>query len=164
VSELCDFVNTRELESGRDELGPWLARRGVCPDGSGVEYAARLREALRALMQANSGLPAAVDDAAAVIDEAGRRAKLSVGLDAAGVPRLRPLAAGLDGLLGRLLVELATTAAAGRWRRLKACRAETCGWVFLDETRNRSRRWCSMKVCGNRAKARAYRRRSGRAQ
>ena len=31
-----------------------------------------------------------------------------------------------------------------------------CGWVFLDETKNRRRRWCSMKDCGNRAKARRH--------
>lgn len=31
-----------------------------------------------------------------------------------------------------------------------------CGWLFLDETRNHTRRWCSMKDCGNRAKARRH--------
>jgi predicted RNA-binding Zn ribbon-like protein len=38
--------------------------------------------------------------------------------------------------------------------RLKQC--DGCGWLFLDESRNRSRRWCDMSVCGNRAKARRY--------
>ncbi len=33
-----------------------------------------------------------------------------------------------------------------------------CGWLFLDTSRNRSRRWCSMQSCGNRAKVRRYRR------
>ncbi|MFN3320953.1 Conserved protein containing a Zn-ribbon-like motif, possibly RNA-binding [Aureimonas altamirensis DSM 21988] len=43
-------------------------------------------------------------------------------------------------------------------RRHLVCRCADpdCGWVFLDETRNRSRRWCSMSDCGNRAKARAH--------
>jgi predicted RNA-binding Zn ribbon-like protein len=45
------------------------------------------------------------------------------------------------------------------WERLKACRAEDCRWAFLDDAKNHSRAWCSMKVCGNRAKARAYRER-----
>jgi predicted RNA-binding Zn ribbon-like protein len=31
-----------------------------------------------------------------------------------------------------------------------------CGWLFVDESRNGSRRWCSMKDCGNRAKARRH--------
>ncbi|MES0880235.1 CGNR zinc finger domain-containing protein [Roseibium sp. SCP14] len=37
--------------------------------------------------------------------------------------------------------------------RLKMCPAQDCGWLFIDETRNSRRRWCSMETCGNRAKA-----------
>jgi predicted RNA-binding Zn ribbon-like protein len=44
--------------------------------------------------------------------------------------------------------------------RLKAC--EDCPWLFLDSSRNRSRRWCSMGDCGARAKMRRYRSRAGR--
>jgi len=40
--------------------------------------------------------------------------------------------------------------------RLRECDADTCGWLFLDRSRNRSRRWCDMAVCGNRAKARRH--------
>jgi predicted RNA-binding Zn ribbon-like protein len=40
------------------------------------------------------------------------------------------------------------------------CADETCGWLFLDTTRNRTRRWCVMKDCGNRAKVRRFRRRT----
>jgi predicted RNA-binding Zn ribbon-like protein len=40
--------------------------------------------------------------------------------------------------------------------RLRACGSETCRWVFLDTSKNHSRRWCSMKVCGNRMKARRF--------
>jgi len=40
--------------------------------------------------------------------------------------------------------------------RLKKCPSANCGWIFLDTTRNHTRRWCDMKVCGNRAKARRY--------
>jgi predicted RNA-binding Zn ribbon-like protein len=42
----------------------------------------------------------------------------------------------------------------GPLTRVRECSADTCGWLFLDETRNRSRRWCDMRTCGNRAKAR----------
>lgn len=42
-------------------------------------------------------------------------------------------------------------------RQVKQCEAPTCLWFFIDETRNRSRRWCDMAVCGNRAKARRAR-------
>ncbi|MEJ2185507.1 MAG: CGNR zinc finger domain-containing protein [Gemmatimonadota bacterium] len=44
-------------------------------------------------------------------------------------------------------------------RRLKQCAADDCGWLFIDASRNRSRRWCDMSECGNRAKARRFRRR-----
>jgi predicted RNA-binding Zn ribbon-like protein len=40
--------------------------------------------------------------------------------------------------------------------RIRMCEAEDCIWVFLDTTKNRSRRWCSMEYCGNRAKARRF--------
>lgn len=43
--------------------------------------------------------------------------------------------------------------------RIRVCEAtaeDRCDWIFLDETRNRTRRWCSMKDCGNRAKARRF--------
>jgi predicted RNA-binding Zn ribbon-like protein len=48
--------------------------------------------------------------------------------------------------------------------RVRECASETCSVVYLDSSRNRSRRWCSMEICGSRAKAHAYytRRRSGR--
>ena len=47
----------------------------------------------------------------------------------------------------------------GTWPRLKACRREICHWLFYDHSRNRSGIWCSMAVCGNRTKTRAYRER-----
>jgi predicted RNA-binding Zn ribbon-like protein len=40
--------------------------------------------------------------------------------------------------------------------RLHACASDTCRWLFLDTSKNRTRRWCDMKICGNRAKARRY--------
>jgi predicted RNA-binding Zn ribbon-like protein len=40
--------------------------------------------------------------------------------------------------------------------KVKKCADTDCGWLFLDMSRNRSRRWCDMKSCGNRAKARRY--------
>jgi predicted RNA-binding Zn ribbon-like protein len=39
---------------------------------------------------------------------------------------------------------------------VRVCAAEDCGWLFLDTSKNHSRRWCDMKSCGNRAKARRH--------
>ena len=40
--------------------------------------------------------------------------------------------------------------------RVGQCADDRCGWLFLDTSRNRSRRWCSMEACGNRAKVRRH--------
>lgn len=40
--------------------------------------------------------------------------------------------------------------------RVRACEAESCRWLFLDTSKNHTRRWCNMKICGNRAKARRF--------
>jgi predicted RNA-binding Zn ribbon-like protein len=59
-----------------------------------------------------------------------------------------------------VLAAAARLTEAGRWSRVKLCASETCRWAFVDESRNRSRTWCSMAVCGNRAKARSFRART----
>jgi predicted RNA-binding Zn ribbon-like protein len=43
-----------------------------------------------------------------------------------------------------------------RIKNVRECSADTCAWLFLDESRNHSRRWCDMSVCGNRQKARRH--------
>jgi predicted RNA-binding Zn ribbon-like protein len=47
----------------------------------------------------------------------------------------------------------------GNLARLRECAANDCAWLFIDTTRNRSRRWCSMSSCGNRAKVQQFRER-----
>jgi predicted RNA-binding Zn ribbon-like protein len=47
----------------------------------------------------------------------------------------------------------------GTFARLKACPHARCGWAFYDTSRNRSAQWCSMRICGNRTKGEAFRRR-----
>ena len=44
--------------------------------------------------------------------------------------------------------------------RVRECEADDCGWLFMDHSKNRSRRWCDMKTCGNREKARRFYQRS----
>ena len=68
---------------------------------------------------------------------------------------LVPLAGGVDGVLGSVLAAAFDCMRDGSWSRLKACR--NCHWAFYDESRNRSAAWCSMQLCGNRLKTRAYR-------
>lgn len=55
------------------------------------------------------------------------------------------------------LTALLRAAARPTWTRVKACRGADCGWVFVDASRNSSRRWCEMATCGNRAKTTRFR-------
>ncbi len=50
----------------------------------------------------------------------------------------------------------ATLLTMGKSERVRQCNDDRCGWLFFDVSRNRSRRWCSMEDCGNRAKARRH--------
>lgn len=54
------------------------------------------------------------------------------------------------------LSALPVLASRSEMKRVKICPADRCGWLFLDESKNGRRRWCSMDLCGNRAKARRH--------
>jgi len=162
---VCDFVNTLDRESGADELADarglasWLRGRdlwGGRPGDGDAGEARALREALRELMLANNGGEADAGAAVATLDRASRRLGLTVRFDPGG---LRLEAAGPG--IGTVLAAAGEAMADGSWQRVKACRSDGCRWAFVDHSRNRSRQWCSMSVCGNRAKARRFRSRHG---
>jgi predicted RNA-binding Zn ribbon-like protein len=165
------FVNTVAEEGERrweaigdaDSLRSWFARRGLLADAAPVGDAdvarvREVREALRALLAANNGrgVPAT---AVATLNGAAGRAGLEVrfGEDGRAVPV--PTSGGIDGALGAVLAAVHSAMEEGTWGRLKSCRNERCGWAFYDRSRNRSGAWCSMDICGNRTKTRAYRQR-----
>jgi predicted RNA-binding Zn ribbon-like protein len=162
------FVNTVDREHGPDlladpeGLAAWLRRRGLLEPGTAVgererREAVDLREALRALLLANgghAGNPAAHVAVERAADRAGLRLRLEDGR-----ARLVPARPGVRGALGHVTAVAAAAMADGTWARLKACPRDVCGWAFYDTSPNRSATWCSMAVCGARAKARAYYRR-----
>jgi predicted RNA-binding Zn ribbon-like protein len=164
------FVNTLDLEDGSDDIAKpgalrdWLAERGLIDERSeltdaDVRQAHAVREALRKLLLANNGDaldPAAVE----ALNAAAKGAELQVRVAPDGSARLAPVRGGIDAAIGRLLAIVHTAMADGTWPRLKACALhESCEWAFYDWSKNRSGTWCDMKVCGNRAKARAFRER-----
>jgi predicted RNA-binding Zn ribbon-like protein len=157
------FVNTLDVEDGVDVLDRgWLVDHGlvdraetVAPDE--LRRLAELREAIRDLLLANNGVPVDVAAAAATLDDAARRARLTVRFRPDATTEIEPEVGGGLGAAGRVLAVVAAAIETENWSRLKACRAEDCRWAFYDAARNRSRAWCSMDVCGNRAKARAFR-------
>lgn len=165
------FVNTVDFENGIEELTDpraleqALAEIGVLEgaslDEGDLERALRVREALRALLLGNNGIPVE-RSTLETLEDAARRGMLSVRFGDDGRPELVPWAPGLDGALGRLVGVVHTAMADGSWPRLKACPRHICRWVFYDRSKNRNSRWCAMSVCGNRVKTSKYRRRAER--
>jgi predicted RNA-binding Zn ribbon-like protein len=173
------FINSHydlEVEHGADlfatpaALADWLVRRGLLV-GSGAELsltgndvrrALTVREGLRAFARANSepGWPG-VAGAIAGLNEAARGATVEMRFADGGPRFVASTRVGLDRALGVVLAVTARAMIDGSWARLKVCPGEHCEWAFYDYSRNQSGRWCSMAVCGGRAKARAYYRRRG---
>ena len=162
-----DFVNTVDLETGADRiatpdaLAEWLSEEGLVDDlvePTAQEHgdAVAVREAIRQLLLANNGVEADTAAASATLEEAGRKTRLGVRFED-GKPVLAPEGQGVGAALGRIVAAVAELATTPEWPRLKACRDATCRVAFYDKSRNRSRAWCSMEVCGNREKARAFR-------
>ena len=163
------FVNTLDVEEARDELGnveslrTWLSGRGLVDRDTRVTrrdlgLAIELRDVLRRAFLAHSGSAIAREDLETV-NRVLARLPLDVQIDAAGVPQVEPRGDGIMAVLGRIVCDVARARTLGTWDRLKLCPAEDCLWAFFDSSKNRSRRWCSMNVCGNRTKTREYRRR-----
>jgi predicted RNA-binding Zn ribbon-like protein len=69
----------------------------------------------------------------------------------------------VEAVLGPITLSALTTLTQGDLSRIKQCQGEKCGWLFFDTTKNRSRRWCEMEICGNRAKQRRHHARVRRA-
>jgi predicted RNA-binding Zn ribbon-like protein len=166
------FVNSFDEDEGGEqlespaELGSWLAQHGLLTAGAPVtgadlRHAREVREALRGVLLAHNGDGELPSEASTTLDAAAHRARIRLRFDEHAAAALEPEAKGVDGALGRLLSIVHASIAEGTWARLKACREHTCQWAFYDHTKNRSGAWCNMAVCGNRAKARAYRERRG---
>jgi predicted RNA-binding Zn ribbon-like protein len=166
-----DYVNTLHKDIHGDEeelttpaqLASWLAVHGLVGSdaratAAELRQAKEVREAIRTLLLAHNEIE--VDEAAAhaVLDQAARKARVELRFAVDG-PELASAAAGVTGGLGRVIIAVHDAVADGSWQRLKACRARDCEWAFVDTAKNQSRAWCSMRSCGNREKARAYRRR-----
>jgi predicted RNA-binding Zn ribbon-like protein len=163
------FVNSRDVESGEDELASaetlraWFAERGLMSSvepvtAADVRRAVDVREGLRALLLEHNGHPRD-DERVRRLDRAAGRASVRVRFEPGHDPELVASGAGVDGAIARLMAMVASAVEGGIWKRLKACPREECEWAFYDRTKNASGRWCSMESCGNIEKARAFRER-----
>ncbi len=167
------FVNTYDVEAGADALATsealagWLydaalTQEAVDASEDDLHRAVELREALRAAMAANHAGTGIPPDALAAINSAADRARLQLTLTADGGWVASARAGGVDEALGAVLAIVARAAGDGSWPRLKVCSNDVCRWAFYDHSRARTGKWCSMQICGNRAKQHAWRERHDR--
>jgi predicted RNA-binding Zn ribbon-like protein len=174
AGSLClDFVNTVDPRHAtpREERLPdyaavlaWARQAGIealpltTADASRVhEEAIALRETLYAIFAAVARGEAPPEDALRRLNgEIARRPRQITdgGRGFAWGPASR------DDVLAPIVWSAAELLTSGPLERVRECPGDdTCGWLFLDTSRNGSRRWCDMRTCGNRAKARRHYRR-----
>lgn len=155
-----DFVNSIDIEAETDalttpaELAAFLLLESGEASARELRLALSLRQALRAFTLASNGIPPSSADLELASTCFERLPTAAGSLD--GPPLVatssNPVLAGLT----EVVIGYATARATGEWDRLRQCPASDCAWVFWDQSPRGARRWCSMKVCGNRAKARTY--------
>jgi predicted RNA-binding Zn ribbon-like protein len=158
------FINSHEMPDGVDALRSaplateWLGRAtGTSLDVSEKdrERLVATREALRDLLEAHTGEN--VDPAVVVrLEKLLSRAPLRPVLTSQGAT-LAVDCDGVDGFLGMISAAMVEATLVGTWERLKVCGSQTCRWAFYDRSKNGCSCWCSMRSCGSREKARAYR-------
>jgi predicted RNA-binding Zn ribbon-like protein len=180
-----DFVNTRRERWRRgvetlvtpEDLATWLVLAGVMemssPPGSVsvsrkvLAQAIDLREAIDTLLVgAIDGTPVASTEAITLIDDwlvfAGVRPQLVTGDDGAPLLTERAAADSPRRALGTIALDAATMLGTDQRSRIRICASETCSGRFFDRSPAGGRRWCSMRTCGNEAKARRHRQRRRR--
>ncbi|MCP3143467.1 CGNR zinc finger domain-containing protein [Pyxidicoccus xibeiensis] len=167
IALVHDFVNTLDVEKLLDEvpspdsLAGWFRARGLLAPGDLVSpeaftAAIQVREALRAVLLAHNGEPLPAAELR-TLERVSAACPLTVGFDAEGVATLRAAAQGGWKALGGVFAAVVSAQRDGRWERLKVCPAGDCQCAFYDTSKNRSGRWCSMRVCGNRMKLQRFR-------
>jgi hypothetical protein len=158
VTTLERFLDTIEHGDKPDDLADVTGLERWAGDGPGRASRADLARArkLRGALHGVLSEPLAPASRGRLA-EATRPFMLRSGDPSVGEGPLVPIGAGMHAALGRVVAGFANARATGAIDRLKLC--ANCGWAFIDESRNRSRRWCEMASCGNQSKVRAYRRR-----
>ncbi|MGE0601115.1 MAG: CGNR zinc finger domain-containing protein [Dehalococcoidia bacterium] len=161
---LLQFLWTRDESDTIDspsKLRDWLlGLKLIEPDDDvsddDVRLARHFRAATRALCVANSGYD--LDPRTnKTIDELNAVAPLKVTVLPGGGLDIQPGGKGVPRALSTFLALSYKATAEGEFARFKTCKG--CGWAFYDESKNGSKKWCDMGLCGTRSKMKAYRER-----
>jgi predicted RNA-binding Zn ribbon-like protein len=128
------------------------------------QRALELREALYRLFTAQppaEGMTRRANDLARLTDETHRAwAMMTLARTGGGWSWQWEPSAELDRVLWPIARSAAELLTSSQLHRIRECQGHNgCGWLFLDTSKNGRRRWCDMRVCGNRAKARRHRQR-----
>jgi predicted RNA-binding Zn ribbon-like protein len=124
-----------------------------------LRRAIAVREAIFSLFVAIARGERAAADALATLNAALPEALAALRLapDRGGFSwRFEPDASDLAPMLAPVVRAAAELLTSDDLPRVRECQSDTCFWLFLDRSKNGTRRWCDMKVCGNRAKARRH--------
>ncbi len=149
-----------DLFTDTDALSTWLTWAGLLPSSKNaapvvdeelLDEVRALREHLWLVFDAQRERHAIPQDAFAAVLEAARRRAEHVTVDADGALT----AADADGAIAVLAMNAISLILDPPAQGVRAC--DRCGWFFVDSSRGRRRRWCSMKTCGNQAKVDRYR-------
>jgi predicted RNA-binding Zn ribbon-like protein len=164
--DLCATLTGRTKPSPRDllaspgDLVRWLRAAGlaravsVTPDE--LEAARRLREAIYLIAMARSAGKAAPAQARTELNGFAKQPGATLRLAEDGQMRLT---GSVQALLASLAQDAIRLLGGPQSVRIRQCESPTCSRLFLDNSRGRDRRWCSMSSCGNRAKVAEFRRR-----
>ncbi|MGE0600393.1 MAG: CGNR zinc finger domain-containing protein [Dehalococcoidia bacterium] len=137
-------------------LGFMDADQPLSPTEHGVIL--ELHRLLLAMALANN-TGASAEDEARDLTRLAEAATLTVTFDSNAGSSLRPVSRGANGAIAAILAIVHGAMHDGTWSRLKVCPADRCEAAFYDTSRNRSATWCSMAICGNRAKVSSYQQR-----
>lgn len=154
-----------DLMDSTEALHRWAEHWGLASDGTREEFKAmvRLRDQLRASYQEYARMrqitPEQVVSFNQLLKDFGVQPILSV--DKEAQPQVGIVAATVSSSLFLAVLQSALATLGDGWQlsRLKRCENPHCVLLFVDHSKNRTRRWCDMETCGNRIKAsRHYRR------
>jgi len=184
-NHLClDFTNTlhdrastpHELLNSYNDLMQWSQEAGILSESEAERLcteaihlpeeaeqvrrqALELRDAIYAIFYAQLYYSTPEEDDLAILNRWLARAMAKASISSTGngfTWDWKPEEVALERVLwpiARLAAELLTS---GELASVKMCAADNCGWLFLDTSKNHTRRWCDMKSCGNRAKAKRH--------
>ena len=159
--DLVDWLEAAEAVT-RDQAARLRKAAAASPRAAAQVWgrAIKLREALfRALIAKAEGGAIAREDLSIIEAEHARTASFArLSRDGAGYRWiLDPSAAALDAAMQPLVESAVNLLTSAKMERLRRCGNSTCYWLFIDETKNHSRRWCEMASCGNVVKVRRHR-------